>query len=139
MIVYRLVPPFIWQASSINLGTLNPRRIPIKPVQGLNSITGTNATTNNNIITSVNPATLTIAGSGTYVYGDGSNGNSGIITVAISLVKTEAGTQTLGDANTYTGSTTITNGELRFNPSVNTVLAGACVMNGGISRYNRNC
>lgn len=101
-------------------------------IAGLTSNTGSNGTTNDNTVTSLTAATLTLGGSGTYTYGDGSNANSGIITGAISIVKAGSGLQTFGDANTYTGTTTISNGELRLNPSVNTTLSGALTMNGGI-------
>ncbi len=99
------------QASSANLGTLdlNSRS---QQIAGLNSTTGSNATPTNNTVTSGGTATLTIGGSGTYSYGDGTNANSGIITGAISLVKSGSGTQTLGDTNTYTGGTTISGGTL---------------------------
>jgi len=121
----------IGQAGSANLGTFNLNGFN-QQVAGINSITGTNATSNNNTITSVNPGTLTIGGSGTYTFGDGSNANSGIISGAISLVKSGTGLQTLGDVNTYTGNTTITDGELRWNPSSDLLLNGSMIMNGGI-------
>jgi len=102
------------QAASANVGTLdlNSRD---QQIFGLNSTTGTNATASNNTVTSVGTATLTIGGTGTYSYGDGSNTNSGIITGAISLVKQGSGTQTLGDANTYTGATLVSTGTLLVN------------------------
>jgi autotransporter-associated beta strand protein len=121
----------IGQAGSVNLGTFNLNGFN-QQVAGINSLTGTNATASNNLIISTDPATLILGGSGTYSFGDGSNTNSGIITGAITLVKSGVGLQTLGDENSYTGNTTITNGELRWNPSTNTSLAGAMIMNGGI-------
>jgi autotransporter-associated beta strand protein len=102
------------QAASANLGTFDLNGFN-QEVAGLNSILGTNGTTSNNIITSSAPVTLTISGSGTYDYGNGTNANSGIITGAISLVKNGSGTQTLGDANTYSGTTTINQGVLKIN------------------------
>ena len=77
-------------------------------------------------------ATLTIGDAGTYAYGDGSPANSGIITGAISIVKIGAGIQTLGDINSYTGSTQINQGELRFSPNANENLSSsAVILNGG--------
>jgi len=119
------------QTNSANLGTLDLNGNS-QQIAGLNSLSGINPSTSNNIVNSISAATLTFSGSDTYHYGDGTNANSGILTGAIALVKTGSGTQTLGDANTYTGSTTISDGELRFNPSVNTSLSGALSMNGGI-------
>lgn len=105
------------QAASANLGTLdlNGRN---QQVAGVSSVTGTNAAVNNNIITSSTPATLTLGGSGSYSYGDGTAANSGVITGAIALLKTGLGTQTLGDSNTYSGGTTLTGGSLNV---INTI------------------
>ncbi|HZV45070.1 MAG TPA: autotransporter-associated beta strand repeat-containing protein, partial [Saprospiraceae bacterium] len=119
------------QAANASLGTFNINGFS-QHIGGLNSIPGNNISTNNNTVNSISAATLTLTGSGTYNYGDGSNANSGVITGAISLVKNGSGIQTLGDENTYTGTTTITNGELRFTPPTNIVMAGSLVMNGGI-------
>jgi autotransporter-associated beta strand protein len=99
------------QAASANLGTLNLNGFN-QQIAGLNSTSGTNGTTSNNTVTSSSAATLTLGGSGNYSYGDGTNENSGVITGAISIVKSGSGTQTFGDANTYTGTTTISNGTL---------------------------
>lgn len=101
----------IGQAASANLGTLNLNGFN-QEIAGLNSTTGTNATANNNTITSIAPATLTFGGSGSYSYGNGSDTNSGIISGAISLVKTGSGTQALGDLNTFTGNVSVTGGIL---------------------------
>ena len=111
----------IGQSASINLGTLdlNGRN---QQISGLNSTSGTNATTGNNTVTSTAAATLTLGGSGTYSYGDGTNANSGVITGAISLVKNGNGTQTLGDTNTYTGTTTVEAGTLIVNGNISTSL-----------------
>lgn len=116
------------QAASTNLGTLdlNARN---QQLAGLVSTTGTNATASNNTVTSATAATLTLDGSATYNYGDGTNANSGVITGAISLVKNGSGTQTLGDTNTYTGTTTVNNGTLVINGSVSTSVT--TVNNGG--------
>jgi autotransporter-associated beta strand protein len=99
------------QTATANHGTfdLNGRG---QTIAGLNSTPGTNATTANNTVTSAAPAVLTLAGSGTYSYGDGTAANSGVIGGAIALAKTGAGTQTLGDDNTFSGSTSITGGML---------------------------
>lgn len=99
------------QASSANLGTLDLNGFN-QTIAGLNSTAGTNATASNNSVTSTAAATLTIGGSGTYSYGDGTNANSGVIGGAIAIVKTGTGTQTFGDANTFTGTTSINNGVL---------------------------
>jgi autotransporter-associated beta strand protein len=104
------------QAASANVGTfdLNARS---QQIAGLNSTTGTNATASNNTVTSSSAATLTLGGSGNYSYGDGTDANSGVITGAISVVKSGSGTQTFGDANTYSGTTTISSGTLALGAS----------------------
>ena len=107
----------IGQAASANLGTLDLNG-QNQQIAGLNSTTGTNATASKNTVTSTGAATLTIGGSGNYNYGDGTNTNSGVITGAISLVKQGGGTQTLGDTNTYSGSTTISGGKLVVSGSI---------------------
>jgi len=66
----------------------------------------------NHRIVSTAPATLTINNTSNYVYGDATH--DGEIGGAISLVKGGSGTQTLGDTNTYTGSTTINAGTLEL-------------------------
>jgi autotransporter-associated beta strand protein len=66
------------EVSSANLGTLNLNGFN-QEVAGLNSVAGTNAGTNNNIVESTPAATLTLGGSGNYSYGDGTAANSGII------------------------------------------------------------
>ena len=118
------------QAASSNFGTLdlNGRN---QQIAGLNSTTGTNATASNNTVTSSTSATLTIGGTGNYNYGDATNTNSGIIAGAISLVKSGSGTQTLGDANTYTGTTSIIGGKLIIAPTGS--LANTLVTVGGAS------
>ena len=111
----------IGQSASINLGTLdlNGRN---QQIAGLNSTAGTNATASNNSVTSATAATLTIGGTGSYSFGDGTDANSGVIVGAISLVKEGSGTQTLGDTNTYTGTTTVNSGTLIINGNISTSL-----------------
>ena len=50
----------------------------------------------------------------------------------LGLTKLGAGILTLNGANTYDGTTTITAGELRLNPTSNTTQASQFVLNGGI-------
>ena len=112
----------IGQASSGNLGTLdlNGRN---QQISGLVSTTGTStSTTLKNTVTSTAAATLDInvAEGATNSYGAGTAANSGVITGAISLKKSGLGTQTLGDTNTYTGTTTVDAGKLVINGSIST-------------------
>lgn len=118
------------QAASNNLGTLNLNGFN-QEIAGLNSVTGTNAATNNNIVESTPAATLTLSGSGDYSYGDGTNANSGVIRGAISLVKSGAGTQTLGDTNIYTGTTAINGGTLIVNGDQTAANGAVTVATGG--------
>lgn len=63
-----------------------------------------------------------------------SSTHSGLISdgaVGMSLVKDGAGTQILSGNNTYTGGTTLNNGELRVNGSTTILGTGALTMNGG--------
>lgn len=101
------------QSASSNLGTLDLNG-QNQQITGLISIAGNNATASNNTVTSATPATLTLSGTGTYSFGAGTDANSGVIIGAIALVKSGSGTQTLGDANTYTGGTTISAGTLNI-------------------------
>jgi autotransporter-associated beta strand protein len=99
---------------SFNTGTfdLNGNN---QQIAGLNSIVGTNLFfTAKNVVTnsSITAATLIISNITSNTYGDGSTTNSGIITGAINLVKNGSGMQTLGDTNTYTGTTTVNAGIL---------------------------
>ena len=123
------------QSASANLGVLdlNGRN---QEIAGLNSVSGINTSTTlkNAVTNSTAAATLTLSGSGTYAYGDGSTNNSGVISGAIGLMKTGSGTQTLGDTNTYTGNTTVNAGTLALTGAgminktpVITVAAGATV------------
>jgi len=108
----------IGQSASVNLGILNLNGNN-QTIAGLTSTVGSNATASKNTITSGSAATLTInTGSGTsYAYGDGSTTNSGVITGAVSVVKMGSGTQSLGDVNSYTGTTTINGGVLNISGS----------------------
>ena len=97
------------QSLSTNLGTLDLNGFN-QVVAGLNSVSGINAAATKNTISSTLAATLTVNGPGTY--GDGTAGNSGVLAGAISLVKSGVGTLTLGDTNTYTGTTVVSGGTL---------------------------
>lgn len=101
------------QAGSSNLGTLNldGRN---QTIAGLQSVTGTNTSANKNTVTSAAPATLTlnIADAETYLFGNGTTQNSGVITGFVEVVKTGLGTQILGDASNYSGGTRIQQGTL---------------------------
>ncbi len=128
------------QASSTNLGTFDLAGFN-QTIAGLTSTTGTNAAVARNLVTtSTGASTLTIGGSGSYTYGDGSLANSGIINGAVSIAVTGGGVQILGDNNNaFTGNITLTNGELRFDPNLTTGTAGsesftssAVNFNGGI-------
>lgn len=109
------------QASSANVGTLNLNGLN-QQIAGLASTTGTNSSANKNTVTSTTAATLDInvAEGATSSYGAGTAANSGVITDAISLKKSGLGTQTLGDTNTYTGTTTVDAGKLVINGSIST-------------------
>ncbi|QOV90675.1 autotransporter-associated beta strand repeat-containing protein [Humisphaera borealis] len=119
-------------AAAVHLGTLDLNGLN-QQIAGLNSVVGVNATASNNTVISAAAATLTIAGSGTYSFGAGTNANSGVITGAIALVKQGSGTQILGDANTYTGGTTITGGVLRADNGItgSATGSGAVAVNSG--------
>ena len=99
------------QAASTNLGTLDLNGFN-QQIASLQSTSGTNAGASTNVVTSASAATLTINGSSDNIYSAGTAANSGIITGAISLVKQGSGNQTLGGANTYTGTTTVNSGTL---------------------------
>lgn len=124
------------QAASANLGIfdLNGQN---QQIAGLNSVTGTNATSSNNTVTSTTAATLTLGGGGTYSFGNGTDANSGVITGAIKLVKSGGGTQTFGEPNTYTGKTTISGGfiagggESIFGTAPGSFTADQITLNGG--------
>jgi fibronectin-binding autotransporter adhesin len=112
----------IGQSASANLGTfdLNGNN---QQIAGLNSVPGTYTGASKNTVTSsTTPATLTITGSGGS-FGDGSAANSGIIIGSVTVVMNGSGTQTLGDANSYTGNTIIQQGTLAL--GVNGVISSS--------------
>ncbi len=125
---------YLGQASTTNLGTydLNNK---IQTIAGINSVTGTNASAlvSNTLTNSAGTVNLlTIGGSGSYTFGNGTATNSGIITGSISLKMAGAGLQILGGLNTYTGTTTFTSGELRFTmPTGSVQNFGAASLGGG--------
>lgn len=129
----------VWlgQAASSNLGTLDLNGNG-QQIAGLASVSGNNAGGSTNSVTSSGAATLTInVASGTFTYSDGSAGNSGAISGAISVVKNGAGTQIFGGGNSYTGSTTVNAGLLRINGSQTgngsvTVAGGELKVNGSL-------
>ncbi len=123
------------QASSGNVGSfnLNSRN---QSIAGLASIVGTNAAAVTNLVTTATSGTLTInvASGTTYAYGDGSLANSGLISGAVSIVKSGSGAQILGGANTYTGTTTLSAGTLRSGTGTvgNSAFgSGVLALNGG--------
>ncbi|MCX6935016.1 MAG: autotransporter-associated beta strand repeat-containing protein [Verrucomicrobia bacterium] len=119
------------QAASSNLGTLdlNGRN---QKIAGLVSTSGSNTNVSlKNTVTSVSAATLEInVGNGTTnSYGLGTAANSGVITGSVALNKSGLGTQLFGDANTYTGTTTVSGGTLAVNGSL--LNSGSVVVNSG--------
>ena len=115
------------QAASANVGTLNLNGLN-QQIAGLASTTGTNSSANKNTVTSATPATLiiSVANGVTHTYGAGTAADSGVLAGALLLVKTGSGTQVLGDANTFTGGTTISAGTLQVGAGGATgTLAGA--------------
>jgi fibronectin-binding autotransporter adhesin len=120
------------QAASANVGTLDLNGNN-QTIAGLASTSGSNGSAgSNNTVTSVTPATLTVAlASGTATYGDGTAANSGLITGAVSLVKTGAGVQVLGGTNTFTGGTTVSAGTLSVSADANLGAAGGGITLGG--------
>lgn len=126
------------QSASASLGTLDLNSLN-QTIAGLNSTTGLNATSANNTVTSSGIATLTLGGSGTYSYGDGTAANSGVIAGSISLIKSGTGTQTLGDTNTYTDGTTISGGTLILGHVTDTLAdTGTVNVNGGTLSIGAN-
>ena len=115
----------IGQATSTNLGLfdLNGNN---QTIAGLVSVAGNNISASKNTITSSTSATLTINSSTSNIFGNVSTTNSGVITGAVSLIKSGSGIQTLGDVNTYTGTTTITAGTLNIS-STGSLSAGSAV------------
>ena len=116
-------------SSGNNLGALDLNG-QNQSIAGLVSTAGTSvSTTLKNTVTSTAAATLDInvANGITKSYGNGTAANSGVITGAISLKKSGLGTQVLGDANTYTGTTTVDAGTLAVNGSL--LNSGSVVVN----------
>jgi autotransporter-associated beta strand protein len=123
------------QPGSANLGALDLNGFN-QQIAGLDSVPGnnTNSAAKNTVTnSSATAATLTLSGSGTYAYGDGTTNNSGVITGLINLVMAGAGSQTLGDINTYTGTTTISNGTLVVNGSLAVGSVVAVAANGTLA------
>jgi autotransporter-associated beta strand protein len=123
------------QSASTNLGTFDLNAFS-QEIAGLNSTTGTNAGASKNTVTSATAATLTLGGSGTYSYGDGTAANSGIIAGALTLTKSGSGTQTLGDINTYTGGTNINGGILSIGNAAALGSSGTISFGGGALQYS---
>ena len=71
----------IGQAASVNTGTFDLNSLN-QTVAGINSTTGASVVTTNTI-TSSGSATLTLGGSGSYAYSDGTVNNSGIISLSL--------------------------------------------------------
>lgn len=112
-----------------NLGTLdlNGRN---QQIAGLVSTAGTVASgTVKNTVTSATAATLevNVAAGTTKSYGAGTTQNSGVIGGLLGLTKSGLGTQVLGDANTYSGTTTVNAGTLAVNGSL--LNTGSVVVN----------
>lgn len=124
------------QAASSNLGTfdLNGRD---QTVAGLSSTAGTNATATKNTITSSTAATLTINSNINTTYSAGTAANSGVISGAITIIKSGSGTQTFGETNSYTGKTTInggfiaSTGESVYGTNPASFVADQITLNGG--------
>jgi autotransporter-associated beta strand protein len=122
-------------STGTTLGTLdlNGRN---QQIAGLVSTTGTVASgTVKNTVTSATAATLDInvAEGTTRSYGAGTTQNSGVIGGLLALTKSGAGTQVLGDANTYSGTTTVNAGTLAVNGSIT---SSSAVVNGGLLNVN---
>jgi autotransporter-associated beta strand protein len=99
-------------------------------IAGLISMVGTNTNTaTKNTVTSASAAVLEInvASGTTNSYGAGTVANSGVITGSLSLTKSGYGTQVFGDANTYSGSTSVYGGTLAVNGSL--LNSGSVVVN----------
>ena len=94
---------------------------------GLASSTA-NLTFNSNITLGSASRIMTIGGTGTYTLGGIISGTG---TAGLTVNSTAAGVLLLTAINTYPGTTTVTGGDLRLNPSGNLTLAGACTFNGG--------
>jgi autotransporter-associated beta strand protein len=88
-----------------------------------------------NTVTSATAATLDInvAEGTTKSYGAGTTQNSGVIGGLLALTKSGSGTQVLGDANTYSGTTTVNAGTLAVNGSIT---SSSAVVSGGLLNVN---
>lgn len=71
---------------------------------------------------------ITIGGVANYTFGGIISGTS---SAGLTVNSTSTGVLLLTNVNTYPGTTTVTSGELRLNPSGNNNLSGACTFNGG--------
>ena len=100
-------------------------------INGLESTASTVVQTTINTVTSASAATLTIGSSSgvTTTFGSGTTTNRGVITGDLAVTKTGAGTQVLGGANTYTGTTRINAGTLAVTGSL--LISGTVLVNDG--------
>jgi autotransporter-associated beta strand protein len=100
-------------------------------INGLESTVSTVDQSTINTVTSVAPATLTIGASSgvTTTFGSDTAKNRGEITGALAVTKTGGGTQVLGGANTYTGTTRINAGTLAVTGSL--LSSGTVLVNDG--------
>jgi autotransporter-associated beta strand protein len=121
------------QAASTNVGTLDLNGFN-QQVAGLSSTAGLAVGPATNVITSVSAATLNVNGGG--VYSDGTAANSGVISGAVSLVKSGSGVLTLGGNNSYTGTTSITGGTLDISSTGQLSATTGVTINGGELKYN---
>jgi fibronectin-binding autotransporter adhesin len=101
------------QAGGSAVGTLDLNGLN-QEIAGLNSVIG-NASTGDNTVTTASAATLRINVTGNNSFGDGTGNNSGVIEGPVSLLLMGSGRQTLGDTNTYSGTTTVQSGTLEIN------------------------
>lgn len=100
-------------------------------INGLESTVSTLDQATKNTVTSASAATLTIGSSSgvTTTFGSGTANNGGVITGALDVTKTGAGTQVLGGSNSYTGTTRINEGTLAVTGSL--LNSGAVLVNNG--------
>jgi len=100
-------------------------------IKGLESAVSVENQTTKNTVTSASAATLTIGSSSgvTTTFGSDTAKNRGEITGALAVTKTGAGTQVLGGANTYTGTTRINAGTLAVTGSL--LNTGTVLVNDG--------
>jgi len=100
-------------------------------INGLESTVSTVDQSTINTVTSASAATLTIGASSgaTNTFGSGTVKNRGEITGNLAVTKTGGGTQVLGGANTYTGTTRINAGTLAVTGSL--LSSGTVLVNDG--------